>query len=215
MKDDVRPKQPHQRPQESILLLKKELRRRGMTDADIDQTLRKKRRRKSLEFDLVISKRAIPPEKRLPPPSQPRARAREARLAASPDICTVDVAADLMGVHPKTALRFIRSGQLPARRVGKSYRIGRADLEAFSGVPQPPRPTAAARMTSIIDVPDVGPPLARKWTAAIASAVRSRPVTADVVHDPARRQLKIVLVGAADDTAGILGHVQVLLTQLK
>jgi excisionase family DNA binding protein len=44
-------------------------------------------------------------------------------------LTTRDVARRL-GVHPQTVRRWIASGRLPATRIGKDYRISRADLDA-------------------------------------------------------------------------------------
>ncbi len=51
------------------------------------------------------------------------------------DLCTVETAAAHLQVHRKTVLRYIRDGRLPATRIGKAYRIQRADLDAFAGTP--------------------------------------------------------------------------------
>ncbi len=40
--------------------------------------------------------------------------------------------ADELGVHYMTAYRYVRIGVLPARKEGRSWRIGAADLEAFT-----------------------------------------------------------------------------------
>jgi len=49
---------------------------------------------------------------------------------------TLHEAADLLGVHYMTAYRYVRLGLLPAHKVGSSWRVERADLEAFrSGTP--------------------------------------------------------------------------------
>jgi|SRR6056297_1498877 len=60
-------------------------------------------------------------------------------------------AARIAGVHYQTAYRWVRTGRLPAARVGGHYRVARADLDAFvasrarSMPPPPPRPTRLAR----------------------------------------------------------------------
>jgi excisionase family DNA binding protein len=44
---------------------------------------------------------------------------------------TVKQTAEWFGAHPETIRRAIRSGELKAVRVGRSYRITGYDLEAF------------------------------------------------------------------------------------
>ena len=40
-------------------------------------------------------------------------------------------------LHVKTVRNYVREGRLKAVRVGKQYRISRADVEAFTGFPLP------------------------------------------------------------------------------
>jgi MerR family transcriptional regulator, light-induced transcriptional regulator len=44
---------------------------------------------------------------------------------------TLQDAADLLGVHYMTAYRYVRLGELPATKVGGSWRVQRHDVEAF------------------------------------------------------------------------------------
>lgn len=141
---------------------------------------------------------------------------------AAEELRTVDDAAQLLKLHPKTVLRFIRRGRLPATRVGKAYRIRRADLDALAGIPASPSPTPAdAWATSIVDVPGVGPELAQKWARTVTSALNARKRTGgpqmrvDVVYEPERSHLKIVFVGSPGDAARLLGLVPVWLEQLR
>ena len=133
----------------------------------------------------------------------------------SEEIYTVEQFAERLKLHPKTVLRFIREGRLRAVKVGKSYRILRSELEAMTGVIQPRGPAASARVTSILDLPDVGPELAQRMArqvpaVRIAQEAHPDPMSLDVAYDPARRHLKIVIVGSIDDTAVMLKMVQVI-----
>lgn len=144
-----------------------------------------------------------------------------ARDPNSSELCTVEFAASRLKLHPKTVLRFIRDGRLRAARVGKSYRILRADLEAFAGVPAPVEaPTEDAWVTSIVDIPGIEADLAQKWAKTIAGALDARPkggppMRAEVVYEPERSHLKIVLVGSPGDTANLLGLIRLWLDQLS
>jgi hypothetical protein len=69
-------------------------------------------------------------------------------------------------------------------------------------------------------VPGSGPELARTWAKVIPAALNAKPregppARAEVIHDPERSHLKIVLVGSPEITAGLLNLVQVWLDQLK
>ena len=39
--------------------------------------------------------------------------------------------AEILGVDPRTVHRLIKSGELPAHRIGKEYRIARVDFETY------------------------------------------------------------------------------------
>ncbi len=130
------------------------------------------------------------------------------------EFCTVAFAAERLGLHPKTVLRFIRDGRLKATRIGKSYRIRRADLDAFAGVEPAAEPTEpSAWVTAIVQIAGVDAETARRWAIKIPAALKSRdgreaPIRADVIHDAERAELKIVLVGVPDDVAAMLRAIQ-------
>jgi excisionase family DNA binding protein len=46
-------------------------------------------------------------------------------------LLTASEVADLLRVSSMTVYRLIRSGELPAVRVGRSYRVRREDLDAY------------------------------------------------------------------------------------
>ncbi|WP_296597926.1 helix-turn-helix domain-containing protein [Phenylobacterium sp.] len=133
----------------------------------------------------------------------------------SEEVYTVEQFAERLKLHPKTVLRFIREGRLRAVKVGKSYRILRSELEAMTGVVRSRGPAAAARVTSIVDLPGVDPELARRLARQVpavrtAQEAHPDPMSLDVAYDPARRALKIVIVGSIEDTAVMLKMVQVM-----
>jgi excisionase family DNA binding protein len=144
-----------------------------------------------------------------------------ARARASEQLWTVDVAAAHLQVHRKTVLRYIHDGRIPATKIGKGYRIRRADLDAFAGVPATATVTAldGARVTAIVDVPGVGPVLASKIAGAVTNSLysgrdRRGDVHAEVVHDADDEHLKVIVVGAIADTRSLLGLLEVWLEQL-
>ncbi|MCA9679733.1 MAG: helix-turn-helix domain-containing protein [Myxococcales bacterium] len=53
------------------------------------------------------------------------------QLAAGDAYLSITKAARLADVAPGTIRTWIRRGRLPAKRAGRVFRIGRADLEAF------------------------------------------------------------------------------------
>ncbi|MEO6340282.1 MAG: excisionase family DNA-binding protein [Caulobacteraceae bacterium] len=195
--------------EETEALLNAELRRRGMSEAEIKAALKKKKkRRKVLAFEAVTHPaRAMRPTAA---PSRP-----------SEELCTVEFAAGQLKLHVKTVLRFIHEGRLRATRVGKSYRILRADLDAFAGLPaRVEKPVEAAWMTSIIDIPGVGAELAQRWATTVTSALNAKPrdggaMRAEVIYEPDRSHLKIVVVGPPGDSVNMLSLIRAWLEQLQ
>lgn len=132
----------------------------------------------------------------------------------SEEVYTVEQFAERLKLHPKTVLRFIREGRVRAVKVGRSYRILRSDLEAMTGVVRPQSPTGVS-VTSIVDMSEVGPERAEQLSCTLPSLRMSRETPVDqmtmhITYDPARRHLKVMLVGSPDDTAVILKMIQVL-----
>jgi excisionase family DNA binding protein len=203
MAKESKNKPPPEPPQEVSLLLREELHRRGMSEAEIDAVLRKKKRRKVLEFNAVHYRL----HRMDPSPSR----------TSPSELMTVEAAAEQLKLHPKTILRFIHEGRLKATRVGKSYRIVRADLDAFSGVPERAEAPVEAWVTSIVDIPGCSPELAETLARQVPSALNSKPegapMRAEVVYEAERPYLKIVLTGGPSATANMLSLIRVWLEQ--
>lgn len=126
----------------------------------------------------------------------------------SADFMTVDAAAGLLQLHPKTVLRHIREGRLRATRLGKQYRILRSDLHAFAGSSRPAR-VRAARATTIVDIADVDAALLHRLQAILIGASQGKdpsdaPMSLDIAHDVTRGSAKVIIVAAPDDAAMLL-----------
>ena len=136
----------------------------------------------------------------------------------SEEVYTVEQFAERLKLHPKTVLRFIREGRLRAVKVGRSWRILRSEMEAFGVMPV--SAPGRVRVTAIVDVPDVTPEQAQRLSAMVTSVrmgreARPQAMSIDVAHDPVQRTLKVILVGAASDVAGVLRLVEVWLEQQR
>jgi excisionase family DNA binding protein len=120
---------------------------------------------------------------------------------------TVEEAAELLKLHPKTVLRLIRNEKLRATKIGKSYRILRSDLDAFSGAPI--EQTSPARVTMVLDVPEVSAEVSARLatmlqaTIAVQSA-RKEPVHLTTAYDPTTRVFKVVAFASPADAAALL-----------
>jgi len=150
----------------------------------------------------------------------------------SEEVYTVEQFAERLKLHPKTVLRFIKEGRLRAVKVGKSYRILRTDMEAtmtgfspedYRGAVQVAYRSALekraarseARVTSIVDLAGVAPDLAERMARMLPAARTGQSAHADamnieVIYDPAREQLKVLIVGSPGDTAAMLKMVDAL-----
>lgn len=119
---------------------------------------------------------------------------------------TVEDAATRLGLHPRTVHRMIREGCLRATRIGKSYRILPADLDAFAGVAPADTPAMPPRATTIIDVPDMDAATADRLTTAMQGVWLSRgreygAMQFTSTYDAPYRQLRFVAIGAPADVA--------------
>lgn len=131
---------------------------------------------------------------------------------------SVEQVADLLDLHVRTVRGYIRTGRLPAVKIGKQYRIARADLDAFTGRPVPDPPAASRlEVTSVVQIDAVDRGAADRLTTLVTAAAHTgpdptRPLRVQTIHDPERHRLKIVLVGDADTTADLLRLLHAVLT---
>jgi excisionase family DNA binding protein len=130
------------------------------------------------------------------------------------ELYTVDQAADLLRLHVKTVRSYVRDGRLKATRIGKSYRIARADLEAFAGVSLPTPQQAVARhrrahASSVIRVDAVSPDL-RDRVAGLISGIAATPSESSerlhitINYDEEYATMTVVLTGDLTGSAEIL-----------
>lgn len=122
---------------------------------------------------------------------------------------SVDEVADLLGLHVRTVRGYIRSGRLKAVRIGKQYRIAPADLDELIGH-EPPAPSGATQVevSSIVQVDGVDRAAADRLGTFVLAGVNTGgpgpPLRVQVVHDPDRERMKIVILGGAAATAEVL-----------
>lgn len=136
----------------------------------------------------------------------------------SEQLLTVEQAAEALGLHVKTVLRYIREGKLPATRLGKGYRIARTQLDAFAGIAKPPE-ASEARATSVVDVPDITLERVGRLTRLLQAAALSGDGTAPRLHletifDPERSTLKVIIIGSPTDAGQLLEMLGVYLRSL-
>ena len=90
------------------------------------------------------------------------------------DWLSVEQVADLLGLHVRTVRGYIRDGRLGAVRIGKQYRVARADLDALTGAP-PPAARRRVEVSAIVEVDGIGAAAAdRLGTLLVAGAKMAR-----------------------------------------
>ncbi|MBB4015765.1 excisionase family DNA binding protein [Chelatococcus caeni] len=138
----------------------------------------------------------------------------------SSKLATVEQAAEELGLHPKTVLRYIREGRLSATKIGKAYRIDRGTLDAFGGVVRGRSGAADVRATCVVEIADISPEGAERTAsllnaASMTDGARPAPLHLSTAFDPTSRHLKIVLVASPSDAAKLLELVDLQLRALK
>ncbi|MBQ1079860.1 MULTISPECIES: helix-turn-helix domain-containing protein [unclassified Nocardiopsis] len=132
---------------------------------------------------------------------------------------SVDQVADLLGLHVKTVRAYVREGRLAATRIGKQYRVRRRDLEEFAGGPlseeegSEAQEAPHAEASTVVHVDGIDRATADRVTTLLT--VTGRPedrgrAHVQVVHDPGRSRLKVVMVGDLASTATLLGYIDSL-----
>ncbi len=120
---------------------------------------------------------------------------------------TVDEVAEQLTLHPKTIRRFIREGRLPAKRIGKAYRVTRAALEAFAGetnltanATAVPR-TRQVLVSSIVDIDAISPGDSQRITTLIMAGLNVRRAEpgfprVDSLYDAERGRLRVMITAS-------------------
>ncbi|SBT66676.1 DNA binding domain-containing protein, excisionase family [Micromonospora sediminicola] len=132
------------------------------------------------------------------------------------DMYSVEQVAELLGLHVRTVRGYIRAGRLRAVRIGKQYRIARADLDALTGRPASSAPSATAEVSSIVQLDGVDRAAADRLATLVLAGVNThhdpdRPLRVQTVHDEERHRMKIVILGDVAATADLLRLVDAVL----
>lgn len=132
------------------------------------------------------------------------------------ELYSVGEVAERLGLHVRTVRNYVRDGRLKAVRIGKQYRISRADFEALTSTPDSAEPAAAGiarvrhvEVSSIVQIDSVSPESASRLSTLVTASVQTVRDTPDslriqLVYDKERARLKIVVLGGAADTAAVL-----------
>ncbi|MEV4557613.1 helix-turn-helix domain-containing protein [Kitasatospora sp. NPDC049285] len=125
---------------------------------------------------------------------------------------SVEDVAELLGLHVKTVRGYVRDGRLKAVRIGKQYRIARAEVEAFTGV-EPAAPVARAEVSAVVQLDGVGRAEADRLVTAVLAAAGAwsggpRPLWVQGVRDEERGGLRFVVLGAPRRVGELLALIE-------
>ena len=138
----------------------------------------------------------------------------------SPQLYTADEVAGLLNLHVKTIRRYVRDGRLKARRIGKEYRIARADLDDFAGETRPadtPAPrTRHVIASSVVDIDAISPDDSHRITTMIMASLNSRKGEADFprvdsIYYPEQAKLRVTITASPVLTCELLRMINALL----
>ncbi|MBT2426430.1 helix-turn-helix domain-containing protein [Streptomyces sp. ISL-112] len=139
------------------------------------------------------------------------------------ELYSIGEVAERLGLHVRTVRNYVRDGRLKAVRIGKQYRVSRADFEALTSsssaasADAAPGATASGagagrghlEVSSIVQIDAIGPAAAHRlstFVTASAQSPRDAPdaLRVQTVHDRERARMKIVILGGAAATAELL-----------
>src|SRR6185436_1789697 len=136
------------------------------------------------------------------------------------NLYSAEQVAELLNLHVKTVRRYVRDGRLKAKRIGKEYRITRADLEAFAGEVRPaekdvPR-TRHVIASSIVDVDAISGTDSDRVTTMIMASLNSRKgeedfPRVDTIYYPERARLRVTITASLVLTCELMQMIDVML----
>jgi len=133
-----------------------------------------------------------------------------------PELLSVFEIAKRLDLHVKTVRNYVREGRLKAVRIGKQYRISRADVEAFTGFPLPLTDSERARrqrevgVSCVVRVDAISPEASRKLETTLAAFAHrddrlgEEPLRVDTIYDQGIGHLQVMLFGGVNSTASAL-----------
>ena len=136
------------------------------------------------------------------------------------NLYSAEQVAEMLNLHVKTVRRYVRDGRLKAKRIGKEYRITRADLEAFAGEVRPaekevPR-TRHVIASSIVDVDAISTRESDRVTTMIMASLNARRGEGDFprvdsIYYPEQGRLRVTITASLVLTCELMQMIDVLL----
>ena len=140
------------------------------------------------------------------------------------ELYSVVQVAEMLGLHVRTVRNYVRYGQLKATRIGKQYRIGRGDLEAFTAgstplvLPEDVRRARHVETSCAVEIHAIAPDAAAELRDRVRAALNAVPgagtaVTLASEYDETHGRLKLVLSGDVGASAAALQLVHLCLAR--
>ncbi|GAA3955665.1 helix-turn-helix domain-containing protein [Actinoplanes auranticolor] len=125
------------------------------------------------------------------------------------DMYSVEQVAERLGLHVRTVRNYVRDGRLKAVKIGKQYRIARADLEALTGAPVAAAAGGHVEVSSIVQIDGLAPGAADRLSTLLTAGAQApraspEPLRLQTIYDKGRSRMKIVILGGPAETADIL-----------
>ena len=134
-------------------------------------------------------------------------------ISLTKQLYTVDEVAERLNLHVKTVRRYIQQGKLPAKRIGKEYRITRSALDEFAGsTPPDPQHVSRSRQviaSSIVDIDAISPEDSQRITTFVMAGLNARRGEGDFprvdsLYDTERGRLRIMITASPQLTSDLL-----------
>jgi excisionase family DNA binding protein len=143
-------------------------------------------------------------------------------MTQTPELLSVFDVAKRLNLHVKTIRGYVRDGRLRAVRIGKQYRIARADLEEFTGLPLPLSESERAKrrrevsVSCVVGIDAISPEASDRVESSLKAFAHrdgdvAEPLRAETIYDPEIGHLKVTLFGGVNATAAALKLVAALL----
>lgn len=131
---------------------------------------------------------------------------------------TPEQVAEKLGMHVKTIQRYLRTGILPATRIGSRWRVSARDLATFTQANRMERsapPERGIRVSSVLDIPTKSRDEAIRIVNTLTAALNAKPpeygqssMTAQFIES--ENMVRVALWGALRFTQAMLESIDML-----
>ncbi|HEX5420509.1 MAG TPA: helix-turn-helix domain-containing protein [Gammaproteobacteria bacterium] len=131
------------------------------------------------------------------------------------ELLSIFEVAKRLKLHVKTVRNYVREGRLKAVRIGKQYRISRADVEAFTGFPLPltdserARRQRAAGVSCVVRIDAISPEESSELAESLQAfthrdRIAEESLRVDTIYDKDIGHLQVMLFGGVNGAAAAL-----------